>query len=173
MKRFLALTLIILAFSISVSAQSVQDEFLGRWKLFPGVIEQEDGLLVSWDAAYSFPYLGITELDFLDSGFVVFSVLDAEYRAFYDISMLDYDNYHFTCTFKNGEVFILKLVRSETDGWRFLYRVAEDSILKGPSADEEAEVIMEEAETAAVEEEMVEEVEPLYSLYTGIMKRFD
>jgi len=170
MKKIFILFFIFLAAG-AAAAQDVQDEFLGQWQITAGVIEQEDGLLVSSDAVYSFPYLGLTQLDFLDSGFVVFSISTEEYRAFYEIDVLDFDNYHISCSFKNGEVFLLKLVRT-AEGWRYLYRITEGSVLKGEAAvedEEAAEENLTDSEGETSPEESQEE--PLSSLYTGMMTR--
>lgn len=64
-KTFLIIVLSAVAFS--VSAQSVRDELLGKWKVVPFLIELEDGLLVEPEAQYAYPYTGISEINFLDT----------------------------------------------------------------------------------------------------------
>jgi hypothetical protein len=111
------------------SLETEENGLIGNWKTHVLLAEGEDGLLVNPDAEYAFPFLGISRIDILDSGFILFRINDNEYRAFYDVEMLDFDNYHLTCTFKSGEAFLLKLVRLEGESWKFLYRISADSVL--------------------------------------------
>ncbi|MDC7226606.1 MAG: hypothetical protein PQJ61_07560 [Spirochaetales bacterium] len=164
MKKLIVIFMLISA--VSVSGQQIQELILGTWSMDSTLIEMEDGLLVSTEADYSYPYLGISNLNFLDSGFVVISTRAGDYRAFYEISELDFDNYHINCSFRDGEEFLLKLVR-EGDSWSYLYRIAEDSVLKGDTVDEKSVIDIDL--NSFLDEEA--ELEMSYSLYTGIMNR--
>ena len=175
MKKILAFAIFILVCGM-LWAESPGEAFSGEWRLIPDTIELEDGLLVSSDAVYSFPYLGITGISFPDNGFIVFSIGELEYRAFYEMEVKDFDNSHFICTFKDGEIFILKLVRAGS-GWRFLYRIAEDSVLKGQYLEEEPEEgssdIVEELSGENEPDAEDADSSPVYSLYAGSMERIN
>ncbi len=136
MKKIIVV-LFILAAGSGVFAQAADNSLTGKWRVDPFLVEQEDGLLVVPEAVYSFPYTGITEMNFLDTGFVVFTIAGAEYRAFYETEVLDFDNLQINCMFKDGESFIVKLARAGR-GWKFLYRISADSVLKGMTAEEDA-----------------------------------
>lgn len=166
----IVLLLVFTAAAAVVWSEDFQAEFTGKWLAQSFIIEQEDGLLVASEADYSYPYLGITGIDFIDSSFIVFTVSDTEYRAFYEIESLDFDNYYVRCTFKSSEEFLLKLVRVPGGNWKYFYRVAEDSILKGFSAT----VIEEEMKESGIDDAMVIESEPeevVENIYVGIMTK--
>ncbi len=154
-----------------LGADSALDKLSGEWYTEPFLMEQDSGLLTAFGADYAFPYRGIEKINFLDSGFVVFTVSGIEYRAFYEVETLDFDNFHILCNFKNGEEFILKLVETDRNDWTYLYRISGNSILRGPSEPgEDIETPEEVMEEATFEEEAVEEKVP-ESLYLGILKR--
>lgn len=176
MKKIIAL-LFFTALVSAVSAETIQIEILGSWSAEPFVIEQENGLLLSPEAAYSHPYLGITGINFIDGSFVIFTIMDVEYRAFYEIESLDFDTYNINCSFRVGEEFLLKLVRISEGRWKYLYRIASNSVLKGVAEIDE-DLLPQESEEDSVESEMIEidaekekdGLDDIYSIYTGIMK---
>ena len=173
MKKLLLITMLIV-FSSSIYAQELQDEFLGAWMAEPFLIEQDGDLLVEPKAAYSFPHIGITRVDFLDSEFIVFTVSENKYRAFYEIEELDFDNFNISCIFKNGEQFMLKLVRSEGESWKYLYRITENSVLRGNSdVIEELDSEQVEATEMLMPDDMINEESEtaVVSLFTGFIKR--
>ena len=180
MKRMIIFLILVLAPVWGFSREMGQNELIGSWKTQVLLAEREDGLLVNPDAEYAFPYLGISRIDILDSGFILFLINENEYRAFYEVEKLDFDNYHLTCTFKTGEELLLKLVRLDDESWKFLYRVSADSVL-APEDETVEETEPETAEPEAAEMEAAEapenSVEPVKleerseSLFIGILNR--
>jgi hypothetical protein len=175
----IAIIYLILALSCvtGFSLETEENGLTGSWKTHVLLAEGEDGLLVNPDAEYAFPFLGITEIDILDSGFILFLINDNEYRAFYEVEMLDFDNYHLTCTFKNGEEFLLKLVRLEGESWKFLYRISSDSVLAAADENDE-QTSYDEDEQEAVYPEDLENMDDqtgiadrTESLFVGILIR--
>jgi len=127
-KIILIITLITLAAGFSFAQSDKQKGLVGVWKTEPFLTEREDGLLVASEAPYAFPHLGISEIRILDSGFIIFQIGASEHRAFYEPELLDYDNIHLTCIFKNGEELVLKLVKIDAL-WKYFIRIPADSLL--------------------------------------------
>ena len=150
-------------------------DLTGVWTAENILTELDDGILVSSDAAYSYPYMGLTELRVIDSGFISLVFGDAEHRAFYLPQVLDYDNLNLLCTFTGGEELVLKLVRSG-QGWKYLLRVPSDSGLLASGDDEQVEQV-EQVEQESDEDlmsgpdEQAEEENPADFLYIGTIKR--
>ncbi len=169
MKKFVFMMLFLFLLFPLWADESAHD-LIGTWvtKLF--VMEQEDGLLTSPNADYSYPWLGLEQIEFLDNTFVLFRAAGCEYRAFYEIETLDFDNLLIRCTFKSGEVFILKLVSAGDQEWKYVYRIAETSILNSTPhmADEADSVEDEETSMDEIEEDMEDIAE---SLYIGMLRR--
>ena len=148
----------------------------GHWIAEPFVMEQDDGLLTAPEAAYAFPYAGISTMDFIDRGFVVFVIGGEKHRAFYEVEELDFDNFHIKCSFKNGEEFLLKLVKVSENQWKYLYRIDESSILRDSSSEEEipADELLIPGDSPAddmMPVDVEEPEQPAESIYTGILKR--
>ncbi len=169
MKKFISIILLLFLL-LPLWADEAGYDLIGTWVTKPFVMEQDDGLLTSPNADYSYPWLGIEQIEFLDNTFVLFKAAGYEYRAFYEIETLDFDNLLIRCTFKSGEVFILKFVSTEDEEWKYVYRIAETSILNSIThmVDETNSVEDEETPMDEIEEDMEEVAE---SLYIGTLKK--
>jgi hypothetical protein len=175
MKKILLIVLLLILSTSFVLAQSSNLSGLtGVWKAETFLTERDDGLLVSPEAPYAFPYLGISEIKILDSGFIIFQFGASEFRAFYETRQFDYGNVHLICSFKNGEELVLKLVGIE-GGWKYLIKIPSDSIMaeKGVSEDEEAESDMDAESASAEAIEADSEEDPEERLFAGVIRKRD
>ncbi|MDC7125812.1 MAG: hypothetical protein PQJ46_09600 [Spirochaetales bacterium] len=157
-------------------AEAPSEVLKGLWNAQTYLVEQIDGTLVSSDADYSFPYMGISQIEFVDKSFIIFTIDGESFRALYTADFVDFDNCNINCTFQDGEHFLLKLVRSGKSKWKFLYRIYEDSVFvekqENELNDEEVEDDVIDADSELLEEDAVEEA-PLSSIYIGILERIE
>ena len=166
--------LFLISIAVPVFSDNMKDMFLGEWETSLYLMEQQQGLLTAPGAEYSFPYRGITEINFLDSGMVSFMINNNIYRAFYDVQPGDFDNFHIICRLRNDEEFVLKLVKVNEAEYKFLYRIAAASIMNGSDSDteESAEPEMQAEDSESIDEAGSSEGEQeLFSNYIGIIRR--
>ena len=120
-------------------SENVQDDFLGAWVAEPFLAEQSGKLLLDAEADYAFPYLGIREFIFYDSGLASFKYNDRMYRAFYEVDSLDFNNIHISFMLKTGDELLLKLADAGDGTYKFIYRITDGMFDMPDEEDDRAE----------------------------------